>query len=100
MKKTIPGLFYSMLIVFTLVCCVWMVVITFDDNGPNKPPPDPPSVELRFQVGAMISLKIGGYGQIVGVNTTRGNTTYSVRVNTVYGPKIVCLRDYELEIKP
>ncbi len=48
----------------------------------------------------MISLKIGGYGQIVSVNTNTKNALYSVRVHTAHGPKVFCFRDYELEIKP
>ena len=60
----------------------------------------PPSIELRFQVGTIIHLKIGGYGQIVGINTNTPTTTYSVRVNTAYGPRIFHLKNYELEIKP
>ncbi len=95
----LPGVCYTLVILFTLGCCVMLIATVFDCEQ-EVTRQSPPSVELRFQVGTMIHLKIGGYGQIVGINTNTPNTTYHVRVNTYNGPKLVSFECYELEIKP
>ena len=93
---------YTLVVCFTLFTCTMLCLTGCRTPNHQKPGfiSGPPSVELRFQVGTMISLKIGGHGQIVSVTTNTKHALYSVRVHTAHGPKIFCFRDYELEIKP
>lgn len=93
---------YSLVVCFTLFTCTMLCLTGCRTPNHQKPGfiSDRPSVELRFQVGTMISLKIGGYGQIVGIVFDTPNTMYRVRVNTEHGPKIIYFERYELEIKP
>ena len=52
-------------------------------------------IDLRFQVGQVIDLKIGGHGQIVDVS--QGERPYLVRVRS---GELHWMREFELDITP
>jgi len=59
-------------------------------------PPKPAQVELRFQIGDVVDLKIGGQGQIVAIQGI--NRPYHVRIRTDAGTERVWLDEFELRI--
>ena len=82
-----------------LVLCLALVLCGCTPNGlEQSKKPKKPRVELRFQIGDMVDLKIGGTGQIVNI-VGKYNRPYSVRIRTDAGIERVWFDEFELEIK-
>jgi hypothetical protein len=54
-------------------------------------------LNLEFEKGQMVDLKIGGKGQVVEIRRLWITCPYGVRIQTDDGPKIVWLSGWELE---
>ena len=62
--------------------------------------PEPKStikIDLKFQQGQEVRLVIGGWGQVIEVNSRR-EEPYLVRIDTNEGPKYLHFREFELEV--
>ena len=77
-----------------IVLCLALVMCGCELNGIEQPKP----VELRFTIGDIVDLKIGGKGQIVGLDIG-DRRPYWVRIRTDAGIERVWLYEFELEIK-
>ena len=64
-------------------------------NGLEQP--KKAQIELRFQIGDVVDLKIGGKGQIVKIQGR--DRPYYVRIRTDAGIERIWLDEFELEIK-
>jgi len=57
-----------------------------------------PEVQLRFKIGDIVDLQIGGKGQIIDINYTR-NAPYTIRIKTDQGCDYLYFREFELVIE-
>ena len=78
-----------------IVLCLALIVCGCTPNGLEGP--KKAEIELRFQIGDVVDLKIGGKGQII--NIMGNNRPYHIRIRTDAGIERVWLDEFELEIK-
>jgi len=75
-----------------LVLCLALVMCGCTPNGLEQP-----KIELRFQIGDVVDLKIGGKGQVVRI---QGNDRpYHIRIRTDAGVERVWMNEFELVIQ-
>ena len=76
---------------------VLLLALVMCGCGLNGVEPKRPRVELRFQIGDMVDLKIGGNGQVIDI--VGSNRPYYVRIRTDAGIERVWLDEFELVIQ-
>ncbi len=76
-----------------IVLCLALIMCGCELNGIEKPR----SVDLRFQIGDIVDLKIGGQGQIISISGS--SRPYYIRIRTDAGIEKVWFDEFELEIK-
>jgi uncharacterized protein YodC (DUF2158 family) len=64
-------------------------------NGLEQP--EKPKVELRFEIGDVVDLKIGGQGQVIQIYKN-SNRPYEIRIRTDAGLDYSRFKEFELEI--
>jgi hypothetical protein len=80
-----------------LVLCLALIMFGGCElNGIEQPRKK--EIELRFQIGDVVDLKIGGQGQVIKIVGDR-NQPYLIRIRTDDGTKKIWLDEFELEIK-
>ena len=72
---------------------VLLLALVICGCGPVEPKP-----KLRFQLGQVVDLRIGGEGQIIDI-LRHSRRPYQVRIRTEDGFDVWYLSEFELEIK-
>lgn len=82
-----------------LVLLLALIMCGCELNGIEQPekPEKPTEMELQFQIGDVVDLKIGGQGQIT--NIVGSKRPYLIRIRTDASIEKLWFDEFELEIK-